>query len=101
MLDRLSRRQQAGVERGRVGILFHDLLAFVEDALDGVALLAARGLAEQLEYLFEALDLPFRLVVMLFESGPQLVRIGSLRHFRKRLQYLLFGIVDVLERIEK
>ena len=46
MLDRLRRRQQPGVECRRVGVFVHDLLALVEDALDGVALLAARGLAE-------------------------------------------------------
>src|SRR5258705_12735926 len=101
MLDRLRGGQQTGVERWRIGILLHDLLAFIENALDGIALLAARGLAEQLEYLFQALDLSLGLIMMLFERGPQLVRIGRLRHFRQRLQDLLFGVVDVLERIEK
>jgi len=38
---------------------------------------------------------------MLFEGGPQLVRIGGLRHLRQSFQHLLFGVVDVLERIEK
>ena len=101
MLDRLGCGQQAGIERGRIGILFHDLLAFFDKALDGIALLAARGLAEQLEYLFQPFDVPLGLVVVLFERRPQLIRIRRLRHFRQRLQDLLFGIVDVLERIEK
>jgi hypothetical protein len=38
---------------------------------------------------------------MFFEGGPQLVRMGGLGHFRQGLQDLLFGVVDVLQRIEK
>src|ERR1700744_2505629 len=72
MLDRLSRRQKARVECGSISVLVHDFLAFVENALDGIALLAARRLAEKLEDLFEAFNLSFGLVVMLLKSLPQL-----------------------------
>ena len=81
MLDRLSGGQQAGVEGGRVGILLHDLLAFIEDTFDGIALLAARGLAEQLEYLFQPFDLPLGLVVVFLESGPQFVGVAAFAIF--------------------
>src|SRR5579859_562641 len=70
MLDRLSRRQKARVECRSISVLVHDFLAFVEDALDSIALLAARRLAEKLEDLFEAFDLSFGLVVMLLKSLP-------------------------------
>src|SRR5271166_2184541 len=70
MLDRLSRRQKARVECQSMSVLVHDFLAFVEDALDGIALLAARRLAEKLKDLFEAFNLLFGLVVMLLKSLP-------------------------------
>ena len=40
----LGSGQQAGIERRRARVLVHDLLAFVENALDRVALFAARRL---------------------------------------------------------
>src|ERR1700747_2313649 len=70
MLDRLSRCQKSRVECRSISVLVHDFLAFVEDALDGIALLAARRLAEKLKDLFEAFDLPFGFVVMLLKSVP-------------------------------
>jgi hypothetical protein len=47
------------------------------------ARLALRTFAEDLEYLFEPLDLYLRLIAMLLESDLQLGRVGSLRHFRE------------------
>src|ERR1700745_3167654 len=70
MLDRLSRCQKSRVECRSISVLVHDFLAFVEDALDGIALLAARRLAEKLKDVFEALDVPFGFVVMLRKSVP-------------------------------
>ena len=101
MLDGLRRGEQAGIERLGALVLVHDLLALVENAHDGIAGLAAGRLVEQFENLLEALDLAFGLVVMLLERGAQLVGGGRLRHLRQRLQDLLFGEVDVLQRIEE
>jgi hypothetical protein len=56
---------------------------------------------QQLENLLQASDLAFGFVVMFFKRGAQLVRVGGLRHFRKRLINLLFRVVDVFQRIEK
>ena len=101
MLDRLRCRQQPGVECRRVGVFVHDLLALIENALDRVAFLAARGLAELLEDLLESLDLALGLVMMPFKRRPQLIRVGRLRHFRQGLQNLFFRVVDIFQRIEK
>src|ERR1700756_5148050 len=49
MLDGLRGCEQAGIERGRTLVFLHDLLTFVDDALDGIALLAAGGLTDELE----------------------------------------------------
>jgi hypothetical protein len=68
VFDRLRGGQQAGVERGRIDILLHDLLALVQNPLDGVALLPADRLIQHLEDLLETLDLAFGLIVMFFEA---------------------------------
>src|SRR5712692_6323778 len=101
VLDRLRGGKHAGVKRLAALVLVHDLLALVEDALDRVAGLAARRLVEQFENLLEALDLAFGLAVMLFERRTQLVGLSGLRHFRQRLQNLLFGVINVLQGIEE
>jgi hypothetical protein len=101
VLDGLRGGQETGVQRLSALVFGHDLLAFVEDALDRVALLAARGLTDQLEHLLQPLDLAFGLVLMLLERGGQLLRLRSLGHLGQRLQDLLLGIIDVLERIEE
>ena len=81
--------------------VFHDRLAFFEDAQDGVAGLAARGLADDLEDLLEALDVALGLLQMLFEAGLELGILRGLGHLRQRFHDLLFGVVDVLEGIEE
>lgn len=47
------------------------------------------------------LDLTLCFVMMLLEGGAKLTRLGRLRHFGKRPIDLLFGVVDVLQRIEE
>jgi hypothetical protein len=64
-------------------------------------LLAARRLIQQLENLFQTSNLAFGFVMMFFKGGAQLVRVGGLRHFRKRLINLLLGVIDVLQGIEE
>jgi hypothetical protein len=49
----------------------------------------------------EEIHLAFGFGVMRLEGGAELVRIGRLGHFRQRLIDLLFGVVDVLERVEE
>ena len=101
MLDRLRARQQAGVEGRRALVFLHDLLAFVDDADDGIAGLALRLLADQAEHLFEPLHLAFGLRVMLLERRPELVRLRRLRHLGQGGENFLLGEIDVLERVVK
>lgn len=58
MLDRLRRGEQASVKGGRTLELLHDLLAFVDDVIDGVASFAFHRLVDDLENLLEPLDRP-------------------------------------------
>ncbi len=64
MLDGLSRRDEAGVQCNGILKFLDDLLAFGNDALDCLAGLAARRLADNLEKLLQALDLALGLVLM-------------------------------------
>ena len=43
----------------------------------------------------------FGLAMMLLEGRSQLVGTGRLRHLRQRSENLLFGVIDILERIEE
>ena len=85
MLDGLCRGNHAGIERLGTLVLFHDLLALVEEALHRLAGLAARRFVDQFENLLKALDLAFGLAVMLFERRTQLVGVRRLRHLRQCL----------------
>ena len=71
------------------------------NAEDGVAGLAARWLAEQFEDLLQPFDMALGFVKVLLEAGLQFRRGRRLGHLRQGLHDLLFGVVDVLERIEK
>ena len=101
MFDGLRRREHGSVERVGAFVLLHHFLALIEDALDAIAGLAARRLFHQFENLFEALDLAFGLAMMLLEGRSQLVGTGRLRHLRQRSQNLLFGVINILERIQE
>ena len=78
VLGTLTRRNQAGVHRVSVEVLFHDRLAFFDDARDPVAVLAAHLLIEALEDLFQAFDLTLRFREMRFEG---LAQCGCRRRF--------------------
>ncbi len=80
---------------------FHDFLALIEDAKDGVAGLAARALAQDFEHALKPFHLHFGFLAVLFEAGTKLFGRGSLGHLRQCLQDLPFGVVDVLEGVEK
>ncbi len=101
VLDRLGGGDEAGVERLGALEVLDDGLAFLDDAEDGVAGLAAGGFADQFEHLLQALDMTFGLFEMLLEAGLQLGRLGRLGHLGQRLDDLLFGVIDVLEGIEE
>ncbi len=58
-------------------------------------------LADDLEDLFEPLNLAFGLPLVLLEGRPQLIGVRGLRHLRQSSEDFLFREVDVLERIVK
>lgn len=86
MLDRLGGGDQASVKSRRFLELLDYLLAFGDDALDGLASLTSRRPAEQFEDLLKAFDLALRLVVMLkkacFASSDRAARAIFGRAFR-------------------
>jgi hypothetical protein len=53
VLDGLCCRQEPGVGRGRASEVLHDFLAFVDQTLDRIASLAARGFLDNFEDLLE------------------------------------------------
>ena len=64
--------------------------------------LTAFGLdAVHLEDLLDALDMAFRLLEMLLEAGVQLGVGRLVDHFGQRLLDLLFGVVDVAQRVHE
>jgi hypothetical protein len=78
VLDRLRRGEQAGVKGGRTLELLHDLFAFVDDAVDGVAGFAFCGMFDELENPLEPLDLILSLDLVLLKGGLQGLPIGQL-----------------------
>src|ERR1700710_2207845 len=101
MFDSLSSCEQAGVERFAALVLVHDLFAFLEDALDGLAGFSLGALTYRLKYLLQTLDLLFGFVAMSEEGVFEFFRSGRLRHLRKRLEDLPLGKVDILQSVVK
>ena len=58
----------------------HDPLALFHDAVDGIASLAFGRFADELEDLFQALDLVLGLCLVLLEGRAELVRLRGLCH---------------------
>ena len=74
VLGTLAGGNQARVHRRLVEVLLHDRLAFLDDAGNAVAVLAAHLLLEALEHLFQALDVSARLLEVRLERRAQLGR---------------------------
>jgi hypothetical protein len=79
VLDRLRRGEQAGVKGGRTLELLHDLFAFVDDPVDGVAGFASCRLFDDLENLLEPLDLIRGLGLVFLEGSLQVFRLLASR----------------------
>src|SRR6185312_1358648 len=88
-----------GIESRHSAKLLHDFRAFISDAVDRLAGLSAGRLTDDTEDAIEAFDLPLGLAKVLVESGSQLPGLRSLRHPGQRLDDLVFGKVDILERL--
>jgi hypothetical protein len=68
MLDRLSGRQQTGIERWRTLVFLHDLGALIGNADNGVAGLGLRLFVDRAEDLFKSRDMALRLASVLLEG---------------------------------
>jgi hypothetical protein len=55
--------------------------------------------SQELEDLLKAPDLTFGLVRVLFERRAELIGIRGLRHLGQGLKNMLFGVVDVFQRV--
>ena len=101
MLNRLRSCKETRIQRFAVGILLTNIVAFLDDALNGLAGLRLGLLADHLEHFFETLHMTFRLFEMGRERILQFVRLCGLRHLRECLPDCLLGKIDVPERIVK
>jgi len=101
MLDRLRGGEHRGVEDLLVGHLAHDLLSLVQDAVHRGAVHALDLLAVHLEDLLQALHLSLGLAQVCLERLLELGRARLLDHLRQRLQDLVLGVVDVLQRVDE
>jgi hypothetical protein len=68
VLHGLGRGGQAGIERGVVGVLLHDLFAFFDDADNGVTGLAASRLCLPSKISSRRSTRPLRFLTVLFEK---------------------------------
>lgn len=90
MLDGLGGSEQSGVESGHPAKLLHDFRAFVGDAVDRLAGLSGRRLANDMEDAVEAFDLSLGLAKVFIEGRSQLFGLRRRRDLGKRLDYLRF-----------
>lgn len=77
----------------------HDLLAFLDDTVDGRAGLAARWLLKDIEHLLKALDMGLRLLLMGFKGLAEPVGLRTARHIWQGFQDLALGIIDIIQRL--
>src|ERR1700742_1623322 len=101
MFDGLGRREKACIERRHSLEVLDDLGAFFGDAVDRRTGFAPCRLADDPENLFETFHLAFGFPEMFDEGLLQLFRLCSLRHLWKRLEDLVLGKIDILERLVK
>jgi hypothetical protein len=101
MLDCLRRGQDACVQRIASLKIVGDFIRLLDDALDRLAGLRARWLADELKHLFKPLHVPFGFVAMLFESSREFFGFGSLAHLWERFKNLFLSRVGILKRLDK
>jgi len=73
--------------------------ALFGDAIDGFTGFAACGLADDFEHAVKALHLTPCLALVLRESGLDVRRLRRLGHLGQRLQYLVLGEINILQRL--
>src|SRR5215213_7823902 len=99
VLDRLGGSDKPSIESRHPAKLLHDFRTLISDAVDGLAGLPTRRLADDTEDAVEALDLTLGLPKVLVESRSQLLGLRRLGHLGQGLDEFIFSEVDVLERL--
>jgi hypothetical protein len=101
MLDRLLSGDEGSVESLKIFEVLHEILALLNEPLNGLTRFAPRGLLPHFEHLLQAFDLNLRLVTMLIKGLAELIRLRGFRHFRQGSQNLLLGVIHVLQGIQE
>jgi hypothetical protein len=99
VLDSLAGADERRILGDRTLAFLDDALGFLDQALDGVALLARRLLTDRFEYGFECLDLTFGFGEVILEGGLQVCVAYRFDHLRQRLGDGVLGKVDVLQGV--
>lgn len=82
-------------------MFFHHLFALLNQAFHPFAFLPFKRFVQCIHYLIEARDLAFGFFKMRLECLAKLFCLGGCGHFRKRLQKLLLGVVNIGKFLEK
>jgi hypothetical protein len=101
MLDGLRRSDEGGIEDTLVIDFASNLVSFLQNAVDRRAVDGLGLYAMHLEDLLQTFDLPFGFDKMTLEAGLQCRVRRLLDHLRQVLNDLLFGVVDVAERVDE
>src|SRR4051794_40985456 len=101
MLHGLSRRDQTRVRSLAALKLAQDLLALLNDALNGLARNAFGPLAHKLEHLLETLHLTLGLPEMHGERALEFLGLSGFRHLRQGFQDGVLREVGVFELVDE
>ena len=101
MFDFLRGGDQPRVVDGGFRLFIDHLPSFFDQTFHCRALDASRGQLKCFENSFEPFHVTFGLVQVFFETGTKPVRRGGFGHFRKRLEQLFFGVIDVPQLVYK
>src|SRR5262245_26355389 len=101
VLDRLRSRDDRRIEHRLVVDLAGDVFGFLDDAVDGRTIDTLDVLAEDPEHLLEPFHVVLGLAQMALQSLLELRIARLLDHVGQRFHDLVFGVVDVAERVHE
>ena len=101
MLHGLRRRDQTGIRSLAALELLQDLLAFLNDALNGLARDPLGPLAHDLEHLLEPFHLALGFSQVNGKRAPEPFRLSGFRHLRQGFEDGVLGEVGVLELVDE
>ena len=101
MLHGLRRREHARVVNLTVLDLLHDILGFRQDSIHRIAAYGTRGHSTLIENSLQAFNLMAGLFAVFFKGAFEIGGLRALSHLRQVFIDLLFGVIDILERVQK